>query len=306
MKRKWVLVIIATLLVAATSVFYWIRARPTRIERFYKPTPDEAKIANAAQAQYATLEMTPLATFAELDAAESYFDQVPIQDPQTGTAQIPAPINDAQLADAKQKLRTTIAQFMHYRFTTTGDPERDVDRYIAWRHSRGDVVKPRDARWMYWEETYESIMGKPLPPDANLDRAYRDIHLKCEAELPKASRIVSISANPAESLLVTYWAHTHIWEDQPLISHPRGKAYWLGGKAGGFSSWFKCALEDPKHFTRVQVNLHTTAGMIVEAEDGSRYPITLGLVWNTTTKDWMIYGLGTANAELAEIRGFVL
>ncbi len=306
MKRKLSLVIIATLLVAATSVFYWLRTRPTHIERFYEPTPDEAKIASVAQAQYATLEMTPLASFAELDAAESYFNQVPIQDPQPGTTQIPAPINDAELVDAKQKLRTTIAQFIHYRFTTMGDPERDVDRYIAWRHHRGDIVKPRDEPWLFWEETYESIMGTPLAPGYNLDRAYRDIHLKCEAQLPESSRIVSISADPTESLLVTYWTHTHIWDDQPVINHPRGKEYWLGGKGGGFSTYFKYALEEPQLFTRVQVNLYATAGVVVEAADGSRFPITLSLVWNTTTKDWMIYNLGIVNADLAKVKGLVL
>lgn len=306
MKRKWSLVIIATLLVAATSVFYWIRSRPTRIERFYEPTPDEAQIASKAQTEYAALDMTPLESFSDLNQSQAYFDQVPIQGPQPATTQIPAAVSDTELTQAKSKLRTTIAQFMHYRFTTTGDPERDADRYIAWRHSRGDIVKPRDARWMYWEENYESIMGTPLAPGYNLDRAYRDIHLKCEAQLPQASRIVAISADPAESLLVTYWVHNHIWDDQPVIKHPRGKDYWLGGKGGGFSTYFKSALEDPRQFTRVQVNLYATAGVIVEAADGSRYPITLSLVWNTTTKDWMIYALGVANADLAKVRGLVL
>ncbi len=306
MKRKWFLVIIASLLVAATSVFYWLRSRPTRIERFYEPTPDEAQIARDAQAVYETLEMTPIDVFIDLNQSQAYFEQVPIQGPQPGTTQIPAILSDSQLAEAKHKLRTTVAQFMHYRFSTTGDPQRDVDRYIAWRHHRGDVVKPRDARWMYWDENYESIMGEPLPPNANLDRAYRDIHLKCEAELPLASRIVSISADPAESLFVTWWEHTHIGSDQPVITHPRGREYWLGGKGGGFSTYFKCALEDPRQFTRVQVNLYATAAVIVEAADGSRYPITLSLVWNTTTKDWMIYGLGVANADLAKVRGIVL
>lgn len=305
MKRKWFLVIIATLLVATTSVFYWLRSRPTPIEKFYEPTPDEAQITRDAQTEYAALDMTPLETFSDLNQSQAYFDRVQIQDPQPGTTQIPAAVSDTELAEAKAKLRTTVAQFMHYRFTTMGDPERDVDRYIAWRHHRGDIVKPRDDRWLRWDETYESIMGKPLPPGANLDRAYREIQLRCNEEMPPTSRIVSMSDDPAEALLVTYWAHTHIWEDQPIINHPRGKQYWLGGKGGGFSSWFKCALEDPKHFTRVQVNLHATAGIIVEAEDGSRYPITLSLVWNTTTKDWMIYGLGTANADLAQIRGVV-
>jgi len=305
MKRKWSLVIIATLLVAATIVLYWLRTRPTRIERFYQPTPDEAKIASVAQAQYATLEMTPLDTFSDLNQSQAYFDQVPIQDPQPGTTQIPAAFSDTELAEAKRKLRTTIAQFIHYRFTTMGDPERDVDRYIAWRHHRGDIVKPRDEPWLFWEETYESIMGTPLAPGYNLDRAYRDIHLKCEAQRPKASRIVSISADPAESLLVTYWVHNHIWDDQPIIDHPRGKEYWTGGKGGAFATYFKSALEDPRQFTRVQVNLYATAGIIVEAADGSRYPITLSLVWNTTTKDWMIYGLGVVNADLSEVQGLI-
>ena len=56
----------------------------------------------------------------------------------------------------------------------------------------------------------------------------------------------------------------------------------------------------------MQVNLHATAAVIVEAADGSRYPISLNLVWNTTTKDWMIYALGVANADLAKVRGLVL
>ncbi len=305
MKRKWFLIIIALLLVVATSVFLWWRSRPTRLERFYEPTPDEAKIASVAKSQYATLEMTPLATFAELDAAESYFDRVPIQDPQPGTPQIPAPINDAELVDAKQKLRTVMAQFMHYRFASTGDPERDVDRYIAWRHHRGDIVKPRDTPWLFWEDSYEFIMGSPLAPGYNLDRAYRDIHLKCEEQLTPSSRIVSISADPEESLFVTYWVHTHIWDDQPIINHPRGKEYWLGGKGGGFSTYFKCALEDPRLFTRVQVNLYATAGVIVETEDGSRFPITLSLVWNITTKSWMIYGLGIVNADFSKVQGLI-
>lgn len=305
MNRKTILVSIATLLLISTGVYFWFRSRPTRIERYYEPTPDEAKIASVAKSQYATLEMTPLATFAELNAAESYFDRVPIQDPQPGTIQIPVPINDTELADAKQKLRTVMARFMHYRFASTGDPERDVDRYIAWRHHRGDVVKPRDARWLYWEDTYESIMGTPLPPGYNLDRAYRDIHLKCEEQLTPSSRIVSISADPEESLFVTYWVHTHIWDAQPIINHPRGKEYWLGGKGGGFSTYFKSALEDPRLFSRVQVNLYATAGVIVETEDGSRFPITLRLVWNTTTKTWMIYGLGVVNADLSKVQGLI-
>lgn len=306
MNRKGILVSIAITLIAATSVFYWIRTRPTAIERFYEPTPDQARIADDAQVIYATLDMTPLEAFSDLDASQSYFEQVPIQDPQPATTQIPAAVSDIELTEAKRKLRTTIAQFMHYRFTATGNPGRVVDRYIAWRHSRGDIVKPRDTPWLFWEETYESIMGTPLAPGYNLDRAYRDIHLECEAQLPQASRIVSISADPEESLLVTYWVHNHIWDDQPIINHPRGKEYWLGGKGGGFSTYFKCVLEDSRQFTRVQVNLYATAGVIVEAADGSRYPITLSLVWNTTTKDWMIYGLGVANADLAQIRGIVL
>ena len=306
MNRKGILVSIAITLIAATSVFYWIRSRPTAIERFYQPTPDQARIADDAQAIYATLDMRSLEVFSDIKQAQAHFEQVPIQDPQPATTQIPAAVSDIELTEAKRKLRTTIAQFMHYRFTATGNPERVVDRYIAWRHSRGDVIKPRDDRWLYWEQTYESIMGEPLPPNINLDRAYRQIQLKCDEQMPPASRIVSISADPEESLLVTYWVHNHIWDDQPVITHTRGKEYWLGGKGGGFSTYFKCALEDPRQFTRVQVNLYATAGVIVEAADGSRYPITLSLVWNTTTKDWMIYGLGVANADLAQIRGIVL
>jgi hypothetical protein len=305
MKRKWLLVTIAIALIAATSVFYWWRSRPSAIERFYEPTPDEAKVASDAQAVYATLGMTPLASFADLSTSRGYFERVPIQDPQPATTQVPAAVSESELAEAKRRLRTVMAEFMHYRFTTTGESQRDVDRYIAWRHHRGDVTKARDDRWLRWEQSYEDIIGKPLPPNMNLDHAYREIHLRCEEEMPPTSRIVSISADPAESLFVTYWAHTHIWEDQPNISHPRGREYWLGGKGGGFSAWFKCALEDPKQLTRVQVNLNATAGVIVEAEDGSRYPITLNLVWNTETKDWMIYGLGVANAKLAEVRGLV-
>ncbi|MEZ6164208.1 MAG: hypothetical protein R3B67_07205 [Phycisphaerales bacterium] len=279
---------------------------PTALERFYEPTPDEAKIASDAQAVYATLDMTPLEIFGDLNQSQSYFDRVPIQDPQPATTQIPAAINDSELAEAKRKLRTVMAEFMFYRFSTTGDPQTDVNRYIAWRHHRGDVVKPRDDRWLFWEENYESIMGMPLAPGYNLDRAYRDIHLKCEAQLPEASRIVSISTDPGESLFLTYWVHNHIWDDQPVITHPRGKEYWLGGKAGGFSTYFKCALEDPRQFTRVQVNLYAVAGVLIEAADGSRYPITLKLIWNTETKDWMIFGLGVANADLAKVRGLVL
>lgn len=89
MKRKWVLITIATLLAFGAGVFYWYQTRPTHTERFYEPTPDQAKITREARKVYATLDMTPVEAFVDLQAAESYFEQVPIQDPQPGTTQIP-------------------------------------------------------------------------------------------------------------------------------------------------------------------------------------------------------------------------
>ncbi len=305
MKRKWVLVTIAALFVVGTGMFYWYQNRPTHAERFYEPTPDQAKITREARKVYDTLDMTPLEVFSDLDASQSYFDRVPFQDPQPGTAQIPAALSEAELAEAKRKLRTVMAQFVHYRLATTGDPERDADRYIAWRHYRGDVVRPIDDQPPYNGDVYEHYIGSPVPPGTSLDRAYREVHIAAEKQKPDASRIAAVSTDPSESLFVTWWAHTHISSDQPIITHPRGKEYWRGGQGGGFSTWFRCALHDPRDDTRVQVRLIALAGIVVAAKDGSRYPIRLGLVWNPQTKDWMISGLGVVNADIAKIQGFV-
>ena len=48
MKRKWFLVSLAVILIATTSIFSWWRSRPTAVERFYEPTPDEAKTTSSA------------------------------------------------------------------------------------------------------------------------------------------------------------------------------------------------------------------------------------------------------------------
>lgn len=305
MKRKWVLITIATLFVIGAGVFYWYQSRPTHAERFYEPTPDQAKITRDARKVYATLDMTPVEAFADLQAAETYFEQVPIQDPQPGTTQIPAALSETELAEAKRKLRTVMAQFVHYRLTTTGDLERDADRYLAWRHNRGDVVLPIDDRPPYNGYVYESLMGSPVPPGISLDRAFRDVFIAVDGIQTPQSRIVSISADPTESLFVAWWAHTHISSDHPIINHPRGSEYWLGGQAGSSSAWFKNALEDPRDDTRVRVRLVALAGIIVETADGSRYPTNLGLEWNPTLAGWMIQGSSTSNADLANIPALI-
>lgn len=295
---------VAIALIAA-GVTWWSISRPTPAQRFYEPDDEQARIAREARSVYATLDMTPVAVFADRQAAESYFEQVPIQDPQPATAQIPAALNETERAEAKAKLRTVMAQFVHYRLTTTGDPDRDADRYLAWRHNRGDVVRPIDDRPPYNGDMYEHYIGSPVPPGIALDRAYREVHIASEKQKPDASRIAAISTDPSESLFVTWWAHTHISSDHPIINHPRGHEYWRDGKHGSSSTWFRYVHEDPRSDTRVQVRLYAMGGVIIETESGSRYPIVLGLVWNQQRADWDIRGLSFVNADLANIPALI-
>ncbi|MCA9275737.1 MAG: hypothetical protein KDA29_06905 [Phycisphaerales bacterium] len=305
MKRKWFLVSIAITLIAATSIFYWWRSRPTAVERFYEPTPDQALIKRDAQAAYATLEMTSVESFSDLDASHSYFGRVPIQDPQPATTQIPATLNDTQLVEAKRKLRSVLAQFVHYRLVTTDDPQRDVDRYIAWRHNRGDVTRPIDDPSLYMQDTYPHYVGSPLPDGISSDQAFRDIYLGARATEKPAGHITAISTNPTESLFAMCWKHTHIGSDQPVVNHPRGQEYWRGGQAGGSTTWFQYVHADPLAYTRVQVQLLAIAGIVVESQRGDRYPIVLWLVWNPERADWDINGMHFVNADLANLPALI-
>lgn len=300
LKRRSILIFsLCIALLLGGGITWFALTRPTRLQRLREPTPDQVKVTRDAQIEYKTLEMTPLDLFADLNTSQSYFDRVPIQDPQPGTVQVPAVLSDSELTQAKTKLRTVMAQFMHYRFTTTGDPERDVDRYLAWRHHRGDVVLPIDDHPPYNGDVYEYYLGSPFSPGTSLDRAFRDVYLAAERKAPPASRVVAISTDPSESLFVTWWQHTHIDTDQPVINHPRGNEYWLGGQTGSSSTWFKNSLQDARDNTRVQVRLHALAGIVIETKEGLRYPFKLWLIWNPKLQDWMIRGSSVSNVGLA-------
>jgi len=296
-RSKIGLAILIPLAIAAGS-WYWSQ-RPTKHERFWEPTPDEQAIMNQAQKAYQAFEMVSFEELSDLDSLEAIFQAGTIQDPQPATRQIPAAIDPEQLEHAKAQLRTVMAQFVHYRLI---DP--DLDRYLAWRHARGDVVKPKNEIYLLAED-YEELFKEPMPPNMSSEQVFRLFYQHFETIQDPANTPIAISADPDAQFFHTWWEHPHIGPHFITVDNELGTDFWIGNRAARSGTWIWGALDDHKFYRSTNTVLKAMSGVIVQYADGDRYPLVLQLHWDPNSAQWMIDGILFANVDIMEAQGIM-
>ena len=282
---------ILILLAIVAGGWYWSQ-RPTKQERFWEPTPDEQAIMNKAQKAYKAFEMVPFDELVELDSVEAIFGLGAIQELQPATRQIPAAISPEQLNQAKVQLRTVMAQFVHYRLL---DP--DLDRYLAWRHSRGDVVKPKGEIYLLAED-YESVFNEPMPPNISSEQVFRLFYQHFESNQAKGNVPIAISDDPDAQFFHMWWEHPHIGPGIVTVDNALGNDFWIGNRAARSGTWIWGSLDDHKFYLSTNTVLKAMSGVIVQYADGDRYPFVLQLHWDPNSAQWMIDGILFANADV--------
>ncbi len=283
------------LLAIAAGGWYWSQ-RPTKQERFWEPTPDEQAIMNKAQKAYKAFEMVPFEELVDLESVEAIFQLGAIQEPQPATRQIPAAISPEQIKHAKAQLRTVMAQFVHYRLL---DP--DLDRYIAWRHGRGDVVKPKGEIYLLAED-YESLFNEPMPLNMSSEQVFRRFYEHMESIQDKANTPIAISEDPDAQFFHMWWEHPHIGPAFVTVDNALGNDFWIGNRSAGSGTWIWGALDDHKFYLSTNPVLKAMAGVIVQYADGDRYPLVLNLHWDPNSAQWMIDGISAANVDIMEVQ----
>ena len=271
--------------------WYW-STRPTKQERFFEPTPDEQAIMIKAKKAYARFEMIPFDELASLEAVETIFQTAAIPGPQPVTRQIPAAINPKQLEQAKVQLRTVMAQFVHYRLI---DP--DLDRYLAWRHARGDEVKPKGEIYLLAED-YEEFFKEPMPPNMSSEQAFRRFYQHMESIQDPANTPIAISADPDAHFFHTWWEHPHIGPQFITLESALGNDFWIGNRSAGAGTWLWGSLDNHRFYRSTNTVLKAMGGVIVEYADGDRYPLVLNLHWDPNSAQWMIDGIIYANTDV--------
>lgn len=282
-------------LAIAAGWWYWSQ-RPTKQERFWEPTPDEQAIMNNAQKAYRAFEMVGFDNLTEIESVEAVFQLGDIQEPQPTTRQIPAAVSPEQLEYAKTNLRTVMAQFVHYRLINP-----DLDRYLAWRHSRGDEVKPKDEIYLLAED-YKDFFKEPMPPNMSSEQAFRRFYQHMESIQDNGNVPIAISDDADAQFFHMWWEHPHIGPLFVEVDNALGNDFWVGNRASRSGTWLWGSLDDHKFYLSTNTVLKAMAGVIVKCADGDRYPLVLQLHWDPNSAQWMIDGIIFANVDIMEVQ----
>lgn len=285
MKRACIIITTAALVVLAASIGAWRvhHARRAQQRALYRLTAHEQRILEKSRATLDAVKITPIDRLIDspgsLNAAIEAIEIIP---PAPGTSQIAPPLDRDQIAAAGDALRTLTLDFIVRRLL-----DRDVDHYIAWRHSRGDVARPMDGKEFQIPAMYEIWMGEPMPPNTSSEQAFRAVYARFESDLTPINQLKAISTGPDAMVMKMWWEHPHIMLDRPRYEQLIGLSDWIQSQYSGQGSWFIGAYDDPRSSESMRVQLHALVGFLAGYADGSRHPIVLMLRWEPESKHWV-------------------
>jgi hypothetical protein len=298
--------IIGAIVLIATGAAVWYFTSRTPIPAYLVPTAQEREVMEHAIESYEQVEMVPVNELGDLDAIEELFSQAELQDPIAGS-QHRSGMPTAEIEFAKARLRSVLARFVRFRLLPDErySDEQNLNRYIAWRHERGDELYEIDAEGMYLGEVYKGYTGEPIPPNSSKESVFRRVYEKMEQNKSESNTPVAIAGGPEAQLFVAWWYHPHIGPHHPDFAHPLGGDGWVENHTAGAMSWFRHRLGDPDITKSMRVYLRAYAGVVVEFADGSRYPIVLNLRWESADKQWIIENLIYANTDRQKIEAMI-
>lgn len=183
-------------------------------------------------------------------------------------------------------VRRAIAELIHYRYC-----QPDPQVYMDWRRTAGYTMRDRPTMLDVLREasTYRWCTGETPPTEVELDEIFRRIWHCYAKRATQYSRPRGI-ASEASGLTIRFGELTMVGSTRryPRPAGVLGEASWHAPPQGAPVMWFA---PSPSGLDCLQAGRKVraaTAGVIVECEDGSRYPMHFRLIQRSGERAWLV------------------
>ncbi|MEZ6243935.1 MAG: hypothetical protein R3B57_12935 [Phycisphaerales bacterium] len=239
-------------------------------------------MVKAGRKVYAKIPMTPLESFTSAEELrQSLLDIVEGSEAD---------------ASASEQIIAQAADLVYYRFCQSSPEEYAASRE-RWGYRRFSTAEMR--RRMVAED-YELIFHEPYPGDDKIEEVYRRLWQSSVERDGGVSRVVKMSATGmgAEIAFQDGMCLENMG-DWPRLSGELGEDVWHGGGSGACRSWFVAPQGILPEGIRASGRCARAAllGIVIEAENGVRYPIMMTLYQLKPGEPWWIAAFGRMNAD---------
>lgn len=185
-------------------------------------------------------------------------------------------------------------EFVYYRF---GQPS--ADEYKRWRRARGEeLIDPARLRGWHVSEDYARCTGRAYPGDDAIEAVFNEFWI-VERNAPKGNLRVRALASEPMGVCIAWGelgpAGEGAW---PRLTGHLDEAAWEGTRTLGFRVWWQhpsfSLSEAIKSSSRTRV---AAIGIIVELQDGNRFPLRLAMYQHPQERRWRIHGVGITNED---------
>ncbi len=245
-------------------------------------SPTYEQMVEAGRRVYTRVRMTPVDSYASADELRGALlhavDGIQ-SDPRAG-----------------EQIISQAADLLYYRFSQRS-PEAYATSRESWGYRRFSTAEMR--RRMIAED-YEYIFGEPYPGDEQIEEVYRRLWLSSVERDDGASRIAKLSATGmgAEIAFADRLCLENMGE-WPRLSGELGEEAWHGKGSGACRSWFSAPHGTLAEGLQASGDCARAAllGIVIEAENGVRYPIVMTFYQLEPGEAWWIAAYGWMNAD---------
>jgi hypothetical protein len=285
MNRRWVFVISA---LAACGLSY-VALRNTSESDADARQAERRKTASdleaAGREEFKKLAYTDLSSFASIADVRELLDRMSLNgSPPMGTGTVDQVLDEA-------------AEFIYYRFVT-----HDAAEFRRWRQATGAQPVPLETmvREKLPPKAYDYYTGEPMPTGASLEQVF-DRLWSASTIVPRC-KAVRISSE-RKGLAAAFGVLTRSDEQRVPIGGEMAGEVWQGSISVSLPSWWHAQLSQGDLLHRYGRIPYADVGMVMEFENGARYPVELTFYWDESTRLWRLEFVNLYNSR--EFGGFV-